>query len=172
MEEFSQSAASIGTLSLNGAKARFGVAYLRAVCAHAAVGFTETTIDEDALAIDGHVNFALAAVPVQVKCTGQFRINSGPTATWPAKAEWWEKWHRSGVPVYFVLVVTDPDNQAAWLQHHDEGTLHRAAAFWVRVDNMSVASGITVPKSQRLTSDTLHQWESDLAVRFRPSGEV
>lgn len=170
MPESERPAPSIATLTANGAKARFGVAYLRAVCSHAGVGFTEVSVDEDVLAIDGMINFSLAEVRVQVKCTGQFRINGGGTATWPAEDGWWEKWHRSGVPADFVLVVLDPDDQAAWLHHHDEGTLHRAAAFWVRVDNMSVGPGITVPKTQRLTADTLRQWAEDVEECFRPSG--
>src|SRR5437764_2962434 len=72
---------SIATLTANGAKARFGVAYLRAVCSHAGVGFQEVSVDEDVLAIDGMINFDLAEVRVQVKCTGGFRINGGKTAT-------------------------------------------------------------------------------------------
>lgn len=169
MSESERLAGSVATLTTNGAKARFGVAYLRAVCSHAGLGFAETSIDEDVLAIDGVINFALAEVRVQVKCTGQFRINGGGTATWPAEDAWWEKWHRCGVPAYFVLVVLDPDDQVAWLQHDDAGTLHRAAAFWVRVDNMSVGPGITVPKRQRLTADTLQEWAEDLEECFRPS---
>src|SRR5687768_16882211 len=96
---------SIATLSANGSKARFGVAYVRAVCSQAGVGFKETSIDEDVLAIDGEIDFAVAAARVQIKCTGQFRINGGgDTATWPAEPAWWTKWHRSKVPVYFVVV--------------------------------------------------------------------
>jgi hypothetical protein len=169
MPEPARSTRSIATLTTNGAKARFGVAYLRAVCSPAGGGFTEISVDEDVLAIDGMINFSLAEVRVQVKCTGKFRINGGRTATWPAEDAWWDKWQRCGLPAYFVLVVLDPDDQASWLHHHDEGTLHRAAAFWVRVDNMSVGPGITVPKTQRLTADTLRQWDEDLEECFRPS---
>ncbi|MET7967564.1 DUF4365 domain-containing protein [Micromonospora sp. NPDC005305] len=158
----------IATLGPNGCKARFGVAYLRAICSQAGVGFTETSIDEDVLAIDGKVEFAVADARVQVKCTGKFRINGGDTATWPADEQWWKKWHNSGVPVYFVLVVMDPDDQPDWLDHRVDGTMHRTAAFWVRVDKMSQASGITVPKSQRLTADTLRQWSSDVDACFQP----
>lgn len=172
MDESGAASRPIATLTPNGAKARFGVAYLRAICSHAAVGFAETSIDEDVLAVDGSIEFDLGIVRVQVKCTSQFRINGGKTATWQAEPAWWEKWHRSGLPVYLVVVVIDPDDQAAWLHHHNEGTLHRAAAFWVRVDNMSVSPGITVPKSQRLTADTLQEWATDLENCFRPAEEV
>jgi hypothetical protein len=162
----------IATLGSNGAKARFGVAYLRSICSQAGVGFTETSIDEDVLAIDGKVEFAVADVRVQVKCTGRFKINSGETATWPADRGWWKKWHGCKVPVYFVLLVLDPDVQHEWLSHTPEGTLHRAAAFWARVDQMSEASGIIVPKSQRLTADTLRDWAADVDACFgmQPQG--
>ena len=156
----------LGTLSPNGSKARFGAAYVRAVCSHAGVGFTETTIDEDVLAVDGQVDFAISPARVQIKCTGKFRISGGKTATWGAEESWFGKWNQSMIPVYFVLVVVDPDNQLTWLHHQDDGTLHTAAAFWVRVDQLSDQSRITVPKSQRLTADTLTIWASEVSASF------
>src|ERR1700754_1000947 len=122
----------MATLDANRAKARFGVSYVRAVCSQAGVGFQETSPDEDVLAVDGNVDFEIAPARVQVKCTGQFRLKGGSTATWPIDESWRQRWKRSGVPVYFVLVIVDPDDQVSWLHHHDEATLHRAAAFWVR----------------------------------------
>jgi hypothetical protein len=94
----SPEATPIATLGVNGAKARFGAAYLRTIFSHAGVGFMETTIDEDVLAIDGKIEFAMGDARVQVKCTGQFRIDGGTTASWPAEETWWIKWHRSKVP--------------------------------------------------------------------------
>jgi hypothetical protein len=154
------------TLSANGSKARFGVAYLRAICSQAGVGFTETSIDEDVLAVDGEVNFELASARVQVKCTGGFKIQSGPTATWPTEESWWNKWRRSAVPVYFVLVVMDPDEQTTWLDHRTDGTLHRAAGFWVRVDRLPTTKSIAVPKEQRLTAETIRRWGADVDACF------
>lgn len=142
------------------------MAYVRAVCSQAGVGFKETSIDEDVLAIDGEIDFAVAAARVQIKCTGQFRINGGDTATWPAEPAWWPKWHQSKLPVYFVVVMLDPDEQRRWLLHQQIGTMHHAAAFWVRVDRMSQAAGITVPKTQRLTAETLVEWAADVDACF------
>ena len=159
----------IATFESNRAKARFGVAYVRAVCSQAGVGFSETPIDEDVLAIDGKVDFAEAPVMVQIKCTGQYRIDGGHTATWPADVKWREKWKKCRLPVYFVLVMVDPDEQARWLEHDLTGTFLRAAAFWVRVDQESEGSGITVPKSQRLTANTLREWFSDMDASFAPA---
>jgi Domain of unknown function (DUF4365) len=166
--ETSPEVSSIATLGKNGAKARFGVAYLRAICSHAAVGFTETGTDEDVLAIDGKVEFAAGPARVQVKCTGQFRIDGGDTASWPAEDSWWDKWHRSKIPVYFIIVMVDPDDQLQWLEHRENGTFLRTAAFWVRVDRMTAAPSVTVPKSQRLTAGTLSEWAAEVDACFSP----
>lgn len=165
----SSSIGPISTLTPNGCKARFGAAYVRAICSHAGVGFTETSIDEDVLAVDGKVELAEADVRVQIKCTGQFRIAGGSTASWQAEDSWWQKWQNSKTPVYFVLVLVDPDDQLQWLEHRDDGTLHRAAAFWVRVDTMPADVSVTVPKSQRLSASTLTEWSSDLLACFGTS---
>jgi hypothetical protein len=159
-------AQAVATLSPNGAKARFGAAYMRAICSHAGVGFTETSIDEDVLAVDGKIEFAMGDARVQIKCTGHFRINGGETATWPADEAWWQKWHKSKVPVYFVLVMVDPDIQQSWLDHLVDATVCRSAAFWVRVDQMSEGPSITVPKTQRLTAATLADWAADFDSCF------
>jgi hypothetical protein len=159
----------VATLDSNRAKSRFGVAYVRAVCSQAGVGFQETSPDEDVLAVDGSVEFEIAPVRVQVKCTGQFRLKGGSTATWPIDESWRQHWKRSGIPVYFVLVIVDPDDQVSWLHHQDEATLHRAAAFWVRVDALPQGQNIVVPKAQRLTAETLRLWAEDVEASFDPS---
>jgi hypothetical protein len=129
-------------------------------------GFQETSPDEDVLAVDGSVEFEIAPARLQVKCTGQFRLKGGPTATWPIDKSWRQRWKRSGLPVYFVLVIVDPDDQVSWLHHQDEATLHRAAAFWVRVDTLPDGQNIAVPKAQRLTADTLRLWAEEVEASF------
>jgi hypothetical protein len=158
----------IATLDSNRAKARFGVAYFKAVCSQAGIGFSETPIDEDVLAVDGTVNFAEAPVMVQIKCTGRFRVTGGATASWPAEATWREKWKKSRLPVYFVLVIVDPDEQTAWLDHRQDDTVLKSAAFWVRVDQESEGVSITVPKNQRLTSATFKLWYNEMEASFTP----
>ncbi|WP_410676519.1 hypothetical protein [Amycolatopsis sp. cmx-4-68] len=54
----------------------------------------------------------------------------------------------------------------AWLHHQDEATLHRAAAFWVRVDTLPDGRNIKVPKTQRLTAETLRLWSRDVEASF------
>ncbi|MEV6527842.1 DUF4365 domain-containing protein [Longispora sp. NPDC051575] len=166
MDGDSEALNTIATLGANSAKSRFGVAYLRSVCSQAGIGFDETSPDEDVLAVDGHLSFELCPVRVQVKCTGQFRINGGPTATWQTEPAWHRKWTRSGTPVYFVLVIVDPDDQKLWLDHSDQGTLQRAAAFWARVDTLPASSAITLSKQRRLTAATLLEWATDLEEAF------
>jgi hypothetical protein len=129
------------------------------------VGFNEPSADEDVLAVDAAIAFHEAPASVQIKCTAQFRIDGGPTATWRAEVEWRDKWKQAMLPVYFVLVVVDA-NRTSWLEHTRQGTSLTAAAFWVRIDPLSVAPGITVPKSQRLTADTLYEWHADVLAAF------
>jgi Domain of unknown function (DUF4365) len=157
-------------LTSNAAKARFGVAYLRAVCSQAGVAFVESSVDEDLMAFDGLIGFADVDVRVQVKCTGQFKIASSRTASWPADEHWWRKWRRAKNPVYFVLVVMDPDIQPGWLDHRSDGTLHRAAAFWARVDCAPAAASVVVPKDQRLTADTLQLWYTETLSGYGNEG--
>jgi hypothetical protein len=57
------------TFTDNARKARYGVAYFRTICAQAGVSFTETSADEDNMAVDGLVSFARSSSRVQLKCT-------------------------------------------------------------------------------------------------------
>ena len=133
------------------------MAYLRAVSSEAGVGCQETSVDEDALAVDCDMVFAAANARVRVKCTGQFRLDGGGTPSWAWHDHWWRSWHGSKLPVYFVLVIVDPDLRPGWLDHHPYGTLYRAAAFWARVDQLDQTTSIQVSKSQRLTAATMQE---------------
>lgn len=156
------------TLSHSGAKGRFGVSYIRSIASQAGVGFTETSPDEDVLAVDGTIDFAVASARVQVKCTSQFSIG-GSSATWKSELHWREQWGQSLLPVYFVLVVLDFDERPRWIEHHPGGTDHKAAAFWVRVNNTSTGNKIRIPKDQRLTVDVVEQWHREVEACFTPA---
>jgi hypothetical protein len=158
---------SISTLSDNGAKGRFGVSYVRSIVSQAGVGFTETPPDEDVLAVDGTVDFAVASARVQVKCSSRFSI-AGNSASWHAELHWRDRWRESALPVYFVLVILDYDDRPRWIDHHKTGTNHTAAAFWVRVNNLEVGQNILIPKDQRLTIDSLHVWAQEVEACFYP----
>jgi len=155
------------TLSSNGQRARYGVSYMRNICAQAGFGLNETSPDEDVLATDCDVVFAEGNVRVQVKCTSGLTL-AGKTKSWRLKPEWLRKWDQSLVPVYFVMVVV-PKQEKAWLTHPVDGTLHRTAAFWQRVEGGRTKS-ISIPRSQRLTADTLSTWHEDLIAAFSSAG--
>ena len=159
---------SYASLDDNGRKARFGVSYVRSVCAQAGVGFQETSPDEDILAVDCDVKFREANVGVQVKCTSSLTIR-GRSASWHLDEGWLRKWSDARLPVYFVLVIVEGDS-GAWLTHRRDGTFSHAAAFWRRIVPSELASRINVPKSQRLTVETLGQWRNDMLDCFSPGG--
>jgi hypothetical protein len=158
-----------GTLTLNGQKARYGIAFVRSICAHAGVGVVETSPDEDVIAVDCDIQFPEANVRVQVKCTSGLTIG-GATKSWSLSESWIGHWRNSRVPVYMVIVVV-PEDVSEWLDHIDEGTMHRTAAFWGRVDTLQDATSITIPRNQRLTVDTLEIWHNELLAVFS-SGDV
>src|SRR3712207_247295 len=60
----------------NGRRGRYGVAYLRSLCATAGVGLKENSPDEDVDAVDATLKFARASAEVQVKCTSLFKVGS------------------------------------------------------------------------------------------------
>jgi hypothetical protein len=160
----------VGTLTANGQKARYGVAYLRHICAQAGVPMTETSPDEDVMAVDCSLDFLEASVRVQVKCSSAFSMR-GRSASWLLEESWVRKWRQFRTPLYFVLVkVTNDASQ--WLQHLDDGTMHRTMAYWKKVEQADLnASGITLLRGNRLAAATLGQWHSDLLRSYRPGGD-
>lgn len=160
---------ALRTLDPNGQKARYGLSYLRAICAQAGVGMDENSPDEDVLATDCTIKFREGYVCVQVKCTSTLKVK-GRSASWPLDEGWVRKWEDCLLPVYFVLVIV-PDDSGAWLDHRPGDTVHRAAAFWCRIRPDQLGSRINVPKSQRLTAATLERWHADLIDVFTPGGQ-
>jgi hypothetical protein len=159
------------TLHTNGAKARYGVAYVRSILSQAKIGFTETSPDEDVLAIDGEIQFRPASVRVQIKCSSKRNI-AGLSNTWPCKVQWQEKWNDCLVPAYLILVILDHDDENDWIYHNDgAGTDHRSAAFWTRVDTLEPTTSIVIPKSQRFTVETIPIWQDHLIASFTPRNQ-
>lgn len=159
------------TLTPDGRKARYGVAYVRSICAQAGVSLQEMSPDEDVLAVDCDITFRAGAhVSVQVKCTSGFKI-SGRSISWPVKTEWVKKWQERWLPVYFVTVIV-PIDAAEWIKHDPaEGTFHHTAAFWRRIRrDEHIGTRISIPKSQRLQSSTLALWHSDFLETFNSAG--
>jgi hypothetical protein len=156
-------------------QSRYGPKYLSLVVAQAGGAFSETSIDEDTMAIDATVRLGGGfIVDVQVKATYQYALDGTEASlTWPLKETWIEKWRRHPYPLYLVIVVV-PDDSASWLDHSQEGTmLARTAAYWARVDVASLggARSIAVPREQRLTHETMVQWLADSRALFGSGGE-
>lgn len=152
-----------GMLDENRRKARYGVAYLRSVCSQVGVPLSETEPDEDVYAIDCHVKFPELAVPVQVKCTSKLTV-IGRGASVDSNPVWLAKWRQSRIPVYLVLVIV-PKKCVDWLRHDKDGTWHATGAFWVRVTGHETGR-ITVPKRQRLTTDSFDEWRTEALAAF------
>jgi len=140
------------------------------VCAQAGVGLSETSPDEDILAIDCAVEYPEAPVRVQVKCTSQLGLERS-SFTVPIDDKWRSKWARSLFPGYLLLVVV-PAEVEAWIEHLDTGTLHNTAAFWTRLPTEeTTVRSISIPRAQRMTQETLGQWHHALIAAATPKKE-
>jgi hypothetical protein len=150
-------------------KARYGLSYVRSICDQAGLSLLENPPDADVLAVDCYVVFRESQVRVQVKCTSQWSIG-GSSLTWPVEEGWVRKWDDSLSPVYFVVVIV-PNDRKLWICHDGaNGTLHRSAAFWVRLVPGMTKDSIRVPKDQRLMATTMDVWHKDLLDSYRPRG--
>lgn len=144
----------------NGRRARYGAAYVRALCAHAGAAFNETSVDEDIMAIDGSVDFARMPVRVQIKCTSQFSV-SGSRLTLQLEPSWVSKWITSDTPV-FVVVVKVPSDIPGWLHYDAAFTRHNTVAFGRRFIAATDLTSMMFTSSHRLTSESIYEWR-DLA---------
>ena len=144
----------------NGRRARYGAAYMRALCAHAGASFTETSIDEDIMAIDGAIDFARMPVRVQIKCTSQFSV-AGSRLTLPLDPGWVNKWTMSDTPV-FVVVVKVPSDIPGWLDYDVAFTRHNTVAFGRRFVAATDVTSMVFTTADRLTGESIYEWR-DLA---------
>lgn len=144
----------------NGRRGRYGVAYLRALAAHAGVRFTEPSPDEDVDAIDVTLRWARASAEVQVKCTSGFKVGEG-RATLQLESDWVEKWASSYHPVYVVLVKV-PSVVGDWITSNPSTTLHRTVAFGKLFDRDVHTTTMQFTKGDRLTTETLYDWRDEV----------
>lgn len=151
-------------------KARYGVSYLRNLCAQAGLGLSENEPDEDAMAVDCLVRFSEASVNVQVKCTGS-RLASGGPASISVRSHWVDGWRRQALPVYFVVVQV-PARSSQWITHEPSKTIHGSRAFWKRIQVADLGRSIRVDTSQRLTIDTFDSWHQDMLSCLTAPTEV
>ncbi|PAU89236.1 hypothetical protein CK505_14130 [Kocuria sp. WN036] len=144
----------------NGRRGRYGVAYLRSLAAHAGVGFTENSPDEDVDAIDVILRFGRASAEVQVKCTGKFKVGSGK-ATLQLEPEWVRKWASSFHPVYVVLVKV-PSDVGEWIEGRPSSTLHKTVAFGKRFDRSVHTTTMQFTRENLLTAESLYDWRDEV----------
>jgi hypothetical protein len=144
----------------NGRKARYGLAYFRSICAQAGVTIAETEPDEDVAAVDVGIRFPRLTSHVQVKCTSGFKL-TGKSLTMSLEPAWVASWKEEFAPVYFLVVVV-PKDISGWISHPATSTSHKTGAYWARFDPGLHVDKIKIPKSQRFTLDTLHEWKRDV----------
>lgn len=156
------------SLSPNGRKARYGLAYVRSICSQAGVPMMESEPDEDVLAVDCAVCFPQADVRAQVKCTSRWAINE-KTLTFPVEQQWVRKWDENILPVYFIVVVVPKLSASHWLRHDSDGTFHHTAAYWTRLLPGEVGSSVLIQRTQRLEASTISLWHQDLLEMARPA---
>lgn len=137
-------------------KARYGVAYVQSLCAHAGVDFKEGSVDSDYMAIDGTIEYPRVAARVQIKCTSQFKVGNGNMSL-QLKPSWITKWTESATTV-FVVVVKVPKSVPDWLEHDALFTRHGAVAFGKRFDPAAHQSAMVFTADDKLTTETIYDW--------------
>lgn len=138
--------------------------FLQVICSHAGYGCTEPRSGEDVRAIDGTIGFDYGDAHVQVKCTKKDFTAKRQTIRIPVETKWVDLWKRAGSPVY--LVVVRVPEQDLWVVHHEEHTLLNATAYWQKIIPSAVGKSILVPRSQRLTTETLRDWARERQIAF------
>ncbi|WP_460854057.1 DUF4365 domain-containing protein [Nocardioides montaniterrae] len=156
-------------LPTNKAISRLGVAYVRKVCAHAHVGFTEESADEDHLAVDGAIRTRGASTPVQIKATttksikkvaGTFKVDVDP--------DWVEKWRQNINPTYLILVLL-AKKSSSWVVYDPTATTVPGFAIWERVDTLAEGTtSLTMDRAQRFTPLTINDWTEILQAGYGP----
>lgn len=147
---------------------RLGVMLMRAICAQAGVGCSETSPGEDHLAIDVKVEFPKGDVRVQIK-SGTATPNVDGTLSVSVTDDWIAKWRRNHLPAYLVYVRLPHNDWGALLEHGDGTTLMYAQAYWARVDELS-ESPVRLRPENRLTMETFLEWEHHVDDKVRGGG--
>lgn len=150
-------------LSLNGAKSRYSLSYLYAVCSQAGCTVTETLQDSDVHAVDATVQFAEGDVRVQMKCSSTYRMTRSHIR-FPLQQDWIDKWKKHQGATFVVLVLV-PKDKADWVEYGAD-TLHRTQAYWAKFDRTSTEKSIVIPRANRFGVSTLDEWHSEFAIDF------
>ena len=148
--------ASFTLLDSNHRKSRLSASFFRAICADAGYPCTETSIDEDIGGVDATIDLSEAPLRVQLKATSAIQ----PTdkgLRFHIKQEWVEKWNRSALPVYLIVLVLDSVD--SWVEHQAQQTVLKGKAYWYNVSNLAAGTrSLLIPNTNRIHEDTLKQW--------------
>jgi hypothetical protein len=155
-----------GLLTLNGAQARYGVAFVRSLSAQAGYGLTETSLDEDVLAIDCKLEAPPGDIRVQVKCTTRAFSKKQHYISYTVQEHWREVWKKNLFDFYFVVVRLGLKPVDKWIAHPDACTQLNAIAYWAKVDPEQIPKAIRVYKANRLNAATFSAWETNLIAKF------
>lgn len=158
-----------GRASLNERKGRYGVAYLKTLCAQAGYGLNESAPGEDWFAIDCHLAARPGVIRLQVKCTTRKFAGKDEVLTWPVKPHWRDVWSANVTTIYFIVVQVSSDACSNWVEHTPLRTSHKATAYWVGIDPKNIPTTLRVAKSSRLTAETFSEWESALLAGYGAS---
>lgn len=150
-------------LELNGAKSRYSLSYLFAVCSQAGCTVMETPQDSDVHSIDATVQFEEGDVRVQMKCSSTHQM-TGSHIRFQLKQQWIDKWKKYQGTTFIVLVLV-PENKADWVEYGVE-TLHRTQAYWAKFDRNSTMKSIVIPRTNRFDISALAKWHSEFATDF------
>ena len=108
-----------------------GVAFVRTLCAQAGYGFTETSLDEDTLAVDCGLVAPATTIRVQVKCTTrQFTKKRRALDLRRRRSLARNVWEQNAHDLYFVAVGLSSPGQNDWITHPLEYTHHDAIVYW------------------------------------------
>lgn len=153
-------------------QASYGMAYVLNVCAQFGVGTLDTKQDQDVNAIDTAIDFGAAAMRIQVKCTTADFTKRDPHISWPIEPTWVTKWRENLLPTFLILVKV-PHDPRDWLDYDtDDETLHRAAAYWVQINNLPdpAPASLIIPRTNRFTPETVRDWNALLQGGFTQGG--
>lgn len=150
-------------LDLNGAKSRYSLSYLYAVCAQAGCTVLETPQDSDVHAVDATVRFEEGDVRVQMKCSSTYRMDKSQIR-FPLQQQWIDKWRKYQGTTFVVLVLV-PEDKADWVEYGAE-TRHRTQAYWAKFDRNSTEKSIVIPRANRFDIAALAEWHSEFATDF------
>lgn len=159
-----------GPLTHNGAQARYGVAFVRSLSAQAGYGLTETSLDEDVLAIDCKLEAPPGDIRVQVKCTTRAFSKKQRYISYTVEDHWREVWEKNLFDLYFVVVRLGLKPAEQWIAHTDAYTQLNAIGYWAKVDPKQIPNAVRVHETNRLKATTFSIWEENLVARFGGHG--